>query len=85
MGIKIQTTNQPVNENGDAIGNDGRRAELAEVDEAEFIDLTRMGLIVKGKGDVQDDGTLKQKVAKEAAPQVLAVTGQQPTIQRTEG
>lgn len=72
MTIRIQTTNSPVDDNG--------KGTIIEVGDEEFADLSRMGLVVNGKGDVQDDGTLRPKVAKEASAAAVAATGQQPTI-----
>lgn len=71
MTYKIQTTNTPVDDNG--------KGELVEVEEHEFLDLYRMGLVVKGQGDVQEDGTLRPKAAKTASPSVQTLTGQIPT------
>lgn len=66
MGIKIQTTNTPVDDKGNG--------EIIEVEESEFIDLSRQGLVVKNKGDIDKDGKLKKEVADDASPAVLAVS-----------
>jgi hypothetical protein len=71
MPIKVHTTNEPDDEK--------------EVDEAEFIDLARLGLIVAGKGDVNENGDLKRAAAKEASPEVKAATGQQPVLTQNGG
>jgi hypothetical protein len=74
MTYTVQTTNQPVDDHGNAV--DGP----IEVEEHEFIDLMRQGLLVPGKGDLNDKGELKQQVAREATPEVRAVTGPAPTV-----
>jgi hypothetical protein len=65
MSYKINTTNQP----------DG--SPLVEVDDAEFIDLQRMGLIRANAGDINDKGELKKTI--DAPPEVRNVTASIPT------
>jgi hypothetical protein len=51
-----------------------------EVDDAELVDLARMGLLVFGKGDINDRGRLK-RTADAPAPELAAtVTASLPTI-----
>lgn len=68
MPYTVYTTNQP--------------DEEKVIEENEFIDLQRMGLLVAGKGDLGDDGLLKPKVAKEAP---VTVTGVVPGSLSTPG
>lgn len=68
MGIKIQTSNAPVDEHG--------KGALIEVGEAEFVDLSRMGLVVAGRGDVSDDGTLSKAVQKRVDPETITAASQ---------
>jgi hypothetical protein len=74
MSLKIQTTNRSPD------------SPLIEVEESEFVDLYRWGLVVAGKGDVAEDGTLTKKAAKEAPLEVQTATGQVPIqqFQKTE-
>jgi hypothetical protein len=74
MTIKVQLSTTPVDENG--------KGETHDISDEEFVDLSRMGLIVPGKGDVQDDGTLKPKAAKEASLTAQNTTGVQPVLTR---
>lgn len=77
MTYKVQTSNQPVDEHGNAIG------DLVEIDDREYIDLQRQGLLVAGKGDLNDKGELKQQIARQAPQEVRQATGPAPVITNT--
>lgn len=54
MSFKVYATNRP-------------DLEL-EVDESELVDLARQGLLVLGKGDINERGRLKRTVAGDTSP-----------------
>lgn len=56
-----------------------------EVSDPEFVDLQRMGLLVAGKGDLDADGKLLPKRAKDAPAEVVSavpgpMTGTTPIL-----
>lgn len=56
--FKVFATNQPDTE--------------LTVDEAELVDLARQGLLVLGKGDINERGRLKRTVAGDTTPDLPA-------------
>lgn len=45
------------------------RPDLAlDVEESELLDLARQGLLVKGKGDINEKGRVKRTAAADASP-----------------
>jgi hypothetical protein len=43
-----------------------------EVDESELVDLARQGLLIHGKGDINERGRLKRTVAGDASAELTA-------------
>ena len=73
MPIKVQLTTTPVDEKG-------KPEKFHDIEEAEFIDLSRMGLIVPDSGDINAKGDIKKTV--EASEEARTATGQQPVLTR---
>lgn len=51
-----------------------RPEEPLEVDDGELINLSRLGLLVAGKGDISANGTLKRAVAADAPTETITAT-----------